>query len=71
MDSPYADIQNSGTAEGSLIKSGMFLEEFVTKPWVHLDIAGTAYLRKAHPWAARGATGVSHATLVELALGGA
>ena len=45
--------------------------EFVTKPWAHLDIAGSAYFRKAHPWAARGATGVSHATLVELALGGA
>jgi len=70
MDSAYADMQNSGSAEGSLIKSGMFLAEFVTKPWAHLDIAGTAYFRKAHPWAARGATGVSHATLVELALGG-
>ncbi len=70
MDSPYADMQNSGSAEGSLIKSGMFLAEFVTRPWVHLDIAGSAYFRKAHPWAARGATGVSHATLVELALGG-
>ncbi|MCY7420097.1 MAG: leucyl aminopeptidase family protein [Chloroflexi bacterium] len=71
MDSAYADMQNSGSAEGSLIKSGMFLAEFVTKPWAHLDIAGTAFFRKAHPWAARGATGVSHATLVELALGGA
>ena len=67
----YADIVNSGTADGSLVKSAIFLQEFVTKPWVHLDIAGTAYLRKAYPWAARGATGVSHATLVELALAGA
>jgi leucyl aminopeptidase len=71
MDSTYADIINSGTAEGSLVKSAIFLQEFVTKPWVHLDIAGTAYLRKAYPWAAKGATGVSHATLVELALAGA
>ncbi len=71
MDSTYADIVNSGTAEGSLVKSAIFLQEFVTKPWVHLDIAGTAYLRKAYPWAAKGATGVSHATLVELALTGA
>ena len=53
------------------MKSGMFLREFVTKPWVHLDIAGTAYFRKTMPYAARGATGVSHATLVELALAGA
>ena len=46
MDSPYADIVNSGSAEGSLVKSALFLREFVTKPWVHLDIAGTAYLHK-------------------------
>jgi leucyl aminopeptidase len=71
MESWYGDLTNSGTAEGSLIKSGLFLREFVTKPWVHLDIAGTAYYRKAAPYAPRGATGVSHATLVELALAGA
>jgi leucyl aminopeptidase len=71
MDSWYGDLQNSGSAEGSLVKSGMFLREFATKPWVHLDIAGTAYFRKATAWAPRGATGVSHATLVELALAGA
>jgi leucyl aminopeptidase len=71
MDSWYADFQNSGSAEGSLIKSGLFLREFATVPWVHLDIAGTAYYRKATAWAARGATGSSHATLVELALAGA
>jgi leucyl aminopeptidase len=71
MESWYGDLQNSGSAEGSLIKSGLFLREFVTKPWVHLDIAGTAYYRKAAPFAPRGSTGVSHATLVELALAGA
>jgi leucyl aminopeptidase len=71
MESWYGDMVNSGSADGGLVKSGLFLREFVTKPWVHLDIAGTAYFRKAKPWAARGATGVSHATLVELALAGA
>jgi leucyl aminopeptidase len=71
MDSWYGDLQNSGSAEGSLVKSGLFLREFVTRPWVHLDIAGTAYFRKATSYAPRGATGVSHATLVELALAGA
>ena len=43
----------------------------MTKPWVHLDIAGTGYFRKVTPFAPRGATGVAHATLVELALAGA
>ena len=71
MDSWYGDLQNSGAAEGSLVRSGLFLREFVTVPWVHLDIAGTAYYRKPLPFAPRGATGVSHATLVELALAGA
>ncbi len=71
MDSWYADLENSGSAEGSLVKSGLFIREFVTKPWVHLDIAGTAYYRKPLPFAPRGATGASHATLVELALAGA
>ena len=71
MESWYGDLQNAGSAEGSLVKSGLFLREFVTRPWVHLDIAGTAYFRKATPYAARGATGVAHATLVELALAGA
>ena len=71
LDSWTGDIQNSGSAEASLVKSGLFIREFVTRPWVHLDIAGTAYYRKALPFAPRGSTGVSHATLVELALAGA
>ncbi|MEO7664425.1 MAG: M17 family peptidase N-terminal domain-containing protein [Candidatus Limnocylindrales bacterium] len=71
MESWYGDMVNSGSAEGGLVKSGLFLREFATKPWVHLDIAGTAYYRRAKPWAPRGATGVAHATLVELALAGA
>jgi leucyl aminopeptidase len=71
MDSWYGDIQNSGTADGSLVKSGLFIREFVTRPWVHLDIGGTGYFRKPLPFASRGANGVTHATLVELALAGA
>jgi len=54
--------------EGGGIKSALFLREFVTVPWVHLDIAGTAYFRKKNAYAPAGATGVAHATLVELAL---
>ena len=71
MDSWTGDLQNSSSAEGSLVKSGLFLREFVTRPWVHLDIGGTGYYRKALPFAARGSNGVTHATLVELALAGA
>jgi leucyl aminopeptidase len=72
MDSWYADFQNSSsTSEGGLVKSGLFLREFATIPWVHLDIGGTGYYRKSKPFAARGSNGVTHATLVELALAGA
>jgi leucyl aminopeptidase len=71
MESWYGDLQNSGSAEGSLVKSGLFLREFRTVPWAHLDVGGSGYFRKTTPFAARGATGVTHATLVELALAGA
>jgi len=71
MDSWYADFTNTGSAEGGLVKSALFLREFATVPWVHLDIAGTGYFRKKTPYAPAGATGVAHATLVELALAGA
>lgn len=70
IDSPFADMANSGIAEGSAITAALFLKEFVTVPWVHLDIAGTAYLEKGDAWSAKGATGVMHATLVELCLDG-
>ncbi len=70
MDSWYGDVTNSSAADGSLVKSGMFLDQFHTVPWAHLDIGGTGYYRKTQPFAARGAGGVTHATLVELALAG-
>jgi leucyl aminopeptidase len=67
-DSPHADIVNSGGRDGSLIKSAIFLSEFVTVPWVHVDIAGTAYLAAEKPYGPKGATGASVAALVQLAL---
>ena len=33
------------------MKSGLFLEQFRTVPWAHLDIGGTGYFRKAYPYA--------------------
>jgi leucyl aminopeptidase len=71
MESWYGDMVNSGSGDGGLIKSALFLQQFVTVPWVHLDIAGTAYFRKTTPYASRGATGASLATLVELGVSGA
>ncbi len=70
METWSADLQNSGTREASLIRSGLFLREFTTVPWIHLDIAGTAYRRSVAPFAGRGSTGAAHSSLVELAMGG-
>ena len=67
-DSAYADIVNSGSRDGSLIKSAVFLAEFATKPWVHVDIAGSAYTHADKASAAKGATGAGITTLARLAL---
>jgi leucyl aminopeptidase len=67
-DSAYADMVNSGSRDGSLIKSAVFLSEFATKPWVHVDIAGSAYTHADKASAAKGATGAGVTTLARLAL---
>ena len=68
MDTPYADIINSGTREGSLIKSAIFIHEFTTKPWVHLDVAGTAWMTADKATFPKGAVGVATTTLVRLGM---
>jgi leucyl aminopeptidase len=67
--SEVADIKNVGEGRwGGAITAAKFLEEFVNnKPWVHLDIAGPAFLESAKPWLDAGATGYGVRTLVEVA----
>ncbi len=50
LDSPHADMVNSGGREAQPIQGGMFLQEFIpdSVPWAHLDIAGVAHLRKEY-----------------------
>jgi leucyl aminopeptidase len=68
LKSAFADIANIGGRWGGSISAAKFLEEFVEgKPWVHLDIAGVAWLEDAKPWMAKGPTGFPVRTLVELA----
>ena len=65
-NSRVADIKNSGGRMGGTITAGLFLESFTNNvPWVHLDIAGTAYLSKAYGYLPIAATGVHIKTLVE------
>lgn len=66
--SDYADFKNVGGRPAGTITAGLFLGEFVGEtPWVHLDIAGTAYGEKEKGILTKGGSGVPVATLVNLA----
>ncbi len=57
IKSDVADIKNSGGKTGSLVTAAYFLKEFTgDMPWVHLDIAGTAWNEKDKPYTPKGAT---------------
>ncbi|MBS1842391.1 MAG: leucyl aminopeptidase [Acidobacteria bacterium] len=66
----FADIQNIGSGKGGgSITGAWFIREFAgDTPWIHLDIAGTAWNDDAKPWLAKGPTGVALRTLVHLVL---
>jgi len=67
--SEIADVKNTGNRYGGAITAALFLAEFVdNNPWVHIDIAGTAFSSKESGYIVKGATGVGVRTLVELAL---
>ena len=60
MNSAYADVQNINYAGGAgSITAAQFLQRFIIKntPWVHLDIAGMAFSKKAASLNSGGATG--------------
>jgi leucyl aminopeptidase len=65
-----ADIQNISSGKGGgAITGAMFIKEFTgDTPWIHLDIAGTAWNDDAKPWLAKGPTGVALRTLVHLVM---
>ena len=64
--SGIADIKNTGGRWGGAISAAMFLKEFVEDtPWIHLDIAGTAWMEEAKPWIACGPSGIAVRSIVE------
>ena len=68
LKSDIADFTNTGGRPGGSITAALFLKEFTGGlPWVHLDIAGTAWAEEARPYQPKGATGVAVRTLAELA----
>lgn len=71
IDSDVADMKNTGQGRyGGAIAAALLLKEFVGEiPWVHLDIAGPAYLDKGEHYLPKGGTGFGVRTLVELVRG--
>jgi leucyl aminopeptidase len=70
IKSNIADIVNSGGRWGGAITAAMFLKEFAEDtPWIHLDIAGTAWTEDAKPWIAKGPSGIAVRSLVEFVQG--
>lgn len=70
LRSSVADIKNhAGNSEAGAIRAAAFLKNFVGEtPWVHLDIAGTAFSQKTKGIHSEGGTGVGVRTLIQLAL---
>jgi leucyl aminopeptidase len=69
LKSQFADIANVGGRWGGAVTAAMFLKEFTgDTPWVHLDIAGTAWIDDQRPDVAKGPSGMPVRTYVRLAM---
>ncbi|MEK7445949.1 MAG: leucyl aminopeptidase [candidate division NC10 bacterium] len=66
LKSDVADLNNiSSQRGGGAIVAALFMREFTGGiPWVHLDIAGTAFTEKELPLGPKGGTGVAVRTLL-------
>jgi leucyl aminopeptidase len=66
IKSNIADIVNSAGRWGGAVTAAMFLKEFVgDTPWLHLDIAGVAWMEETKPWIAKGPSGIAVRSIVE------
>ncbi len=70
IKSDVADVKNSGGRPAGAVTAALFLKEFVEGfPWVHLDIAGTAYSETDLVTIPKGPTGVPTGTFIEFVRG--
>lgn len=70
IKSDVADVKNSGGRPAGTISAAMFLKEFIGDyPWVHLDIAGTAYSEGDLGYIPKGPTGIPVGMFVEFVRG--
>jgi leucyl aminopeptidase len=68
MKSDIADLKNTGGRAAGTLTAAAFLRAFVENtPWIHLDIAGTAYLDGESAWQAKGPTAIPVRSFVALA----
>lgn len=58
LQSDIADLKNVGPGDAGAITAGKFLEQFTSFPWIHLDIAGMAFLAKADGYRPKNGTAV-------------
>jgi len=58
MKSDIADMKNIGGPYGGSITAGKFLEKFTNYPYIHLDIAGPAFVTGKDSYRGKGGTGV-------------
>ena len=66
IKSDIADIKNTSGRWGGAVTAAMFLKEFVEDtPWLHLDIAGTAWVEDSKPFIAKGPSGIAVRSIVE------
>jgi len=58
IKSEVGDIKNLGGTDGGAITAGKFLEHFTDYPYIHLDIAGPAFIEKSYKYWPAGGTGI-------------
>jgi len=68
IKSELADLKNIGPGDAGTITAGKFLEKFTDYPYIHLDIAGPAFLDKADSYRGTGGTGFGVRLLFDFVL---
>lgn len=58
IKSDIADLKNVGGSYAGAITAGKFLENFTDYPYIHIDIAGSAFAQTADSYRGKGGTGV-------------
>jgi leucyl aminopeptidase len=66
IKSDIGDIKNTGGRYGGAITAAEFLHAFAEEtPWIHLDIAGVAWIEDSKPYIAKGPSGIAVRSILE------